>query len=194
MRPPFYDEPVRISRRAGVAIALVPLGTVAGHAAGYLLAGRHASFAGDHVHLRPTSWLAVLGAVAALGWATVDRAGTGRNRPRLVALAGAQAGLFVGLEAVEHLTAGRGVGRLLSEPSVRWGLAAQVATAAALVLATVVARASGERVRALLSSRPPAGRTDTPTPAPAASPTLRDLLPGSPASERGPPAPRLVPA
>jgi hypothetical protein len=190
--PAHYAGPVRLPR-ALVAVALVPVGTVAGHATGYLLAGEDASFAGGHRHLHPASWLTAAAAVLVLGCVAAARDGLGR-RPRMAALAAAQSGLFLVLEGVESVAAGHSPAHLLAEPSLRWGLAAQLVTAAVLVLATVVARSSGERVRALLSGspRPPAGRPALVLrPGAAVRPSLFAL---SPATERGPPAVHLVPA
>ncbi|MGH9178967.1 MAG: hypothetical protein ACRD0N_10490 [Acidimicrobiales bacterium] len=184
---------MRLPPRALVAAALVPVGTVAGHAAGYLLAGQDASFAGDHGHLRPATWLTAAVAVLALGWVAAARDGLAR-RPRLVALAAAQSGLFLALEAAEHLAAGHSPAHLLHEPSLRWGLVAQLAMAAVVVLATVAARSAGQRARALLSppARPPAAPPSVVLrPRAALRPAL---LAVSPATERGPPAAHLVPA
>lgn len=184
---------MRLPSRALVAAALVPIGTVAGHGAGYLLAGQDASLGGGHGHLRPATWLTAAVAVLALGWVAAARDGLTR-RPRTAVLAAAQSGLFLALEGAEHLASGHNPAHLLHEPALRWGLAAQLVTAALLVLATVVARSSGERVRALLSApaRPPAA-----APALVRRPraALRaGLLAVSPATERGPPAVHLVPA
>lgn len=180
-----------LSRAAVVALALVPLGTIAGHAAGYELAGRHASFDGSHSHLRPGAWLTAVVAVAALGWIATGR-GDGMRRPRLVGLAGGQAVAFLVLEAAEHVVGGHGLGHLLADPSFRWGLVAQVAVAAVLVLATAFARATGERVRALLSGRSRAVGAPPPAAASCVTAAHCGLTVVSPATERGPPR-HLVP-
>ncbi|HEX2701597.1 MAG TPA: hypothetical protein VHM89_15460, partial [Acidimicrobiales bacterium] len=134
MRPP--------RRAAAVALALVPLGTVAGHVVGYSLADRSAAFDGSHSHLRPTTWLAAVLALGAVGWVASGRDGH-RARVRVGWMAAAQAALFVVMEAVEHLTAGHGITHLLAEPALRWGVGAQVVTGAALVATAMIARASG---------------------------------------------------
>ncbi|MGH9281406.1 MAG: hypothetical protein ACRD0S_00555, partial [Acidimicrobiales bacterium] len=133
---------MRLSRRAVVAVALVPLGTIAGHAVGYVLAGREPAGMAGHSHLRPATWLTAAVAALALGWVAAARTDVG-HRPRVAALATAQAGMFVALEGAEQMASGHGVGHLLAEPTLRWGLAAQLATAAVLVLATAVAHSSG---------------------------------------------------
>lgn len=177
MRPPH--------RAALLAVALVPLGTVAGHVAGYVLAGQHAGLDGGHSHLRPLAWVTAVTALAGLGWAGAARSGRSVRLP-VAGLAAAQASLFVILESAEHLAGGHGLGRLLAEPGLRWGVAAQFATAALLVLATSLARASGDRVRALLGGRS-RRRSAAPTAVPTRSAAPRNLLLVSSASERGPP-------
>ena len=183
MRPP---------RRAAVlGLALVPLGTLAGHVAGYSLAGQDAGLDGRHAHLRPAAWLAVASALGAVGWLARGRAGPLARVP-VGWLAGVQGMLFLALEGIEHLAAGHGPEELLAEPTFRWGLAAQVATAAALVLTALVARFSGDRVRALLSGRSGGhGAAGAGVP-PVVLSEARSLILASPASERGPPC-SLVP-
>lgn len=187
-----YAYRVRPPHRAAlVTVALVPLGTVAGHVAGYVLAGQHAGLDGGHSHLRPLAWVTAAAALAGLGW--VAAAGPSRAvRLPAAGLATAQVSLFVLLESAEHVAGGHGLGHLLAEPGLRWGLAAQLATAAVLVLATSLARASGDRVRALFAGRP-RRRSAEPTFVPASFAVLRRLLLVSSASERGPPH-ALVPA
>ncbi|MGH9164438.1 MAG: hypothetical protein ACRDZW_02850 [Acidimicrobiales bacterium] len=172
-------------RRAVVlAFGLAPLGAVAGHMTGYFVAGQRAALVGSHGHLRPTAWLTVVAAVLALGWAAAAR-GPRPARLSTAWLAAGQAALFLGLESAEHLAGGRGLGHLLAEPALRWGLVAQVATAAVLVVAAVVARASGERVRARLARR---RRFVRPSAQPSATTVVvRSLTLASSASERGPP-------
>lgn len=176
---------MRLPRRTlVVAAALVPVGTLAGHVAGYLAAGRHPGVDGGHGHLRPGAWLATLAALVALGWLAAAR-GPVRTRVPLGPLAAGQAVLFVGLESAEHLVWGHGLGRLWAEPALRWGLAAQVVAASLLVAAAAVARATGDRVRALLFRRRPVV-TAAAAPVDAAS-AVRGATLASPASERGPP-------
>ena len=168
----------------------MPLGTVAGHVVGYVLAGQHAGLDGNHSHLRPIAWVTAITALAGLGWVGAARSGRSVRLP-VAGLAAAQASLFVILEAAEHVAGGHGLGHLLAEPGLRWGFAAQLATAAVLVLATSLARATGDRVRALLGGRP--RRRSAPTAVPTRFAVPRRLLLVSSASERGPPR-TLVPA
>ena len=175
-------------RHRAVVVAVSPLGTIAGHVVGYRLAGHGASLDGSHAHLRPGAWLAVALAVAALAWVAVSGRG-GRTRASLTLLASGQLASFVVLEAAEQLVGGHGVGHLPGDPSFRWGLAAQVVAAAVLVLAVGVARATGERVRAVMTSGKPSvtiGATPPPF-RPIATPALRSLTVATAVSERGPP-------
>ena len=175
-----------------VLVAASPLGTIAGHVVGYRLAGHGASLEGSHAHLRPGAWLAVALAVAALVWVAVSGRG-GRTRASLTLLAGGQLASFVVLEAAEQLVGGHGVGHLPGDPSFRWGLAAQVVAAGALVLALSAARATGERVRAVMAGKPSIAIGATPPPfRPRATPSLRSLTVATAVSERGPPS-LLVP-
>lgn len=183
-----YADAVRTPRHAAlIAIALVPLGTIVGHVVGYGMAGRHAGLDGSHGHLRPAAWLTTLAALVALGWV----AGAQRPVPSrlpLAWLAVGQAVSFFGLESAEQLAGGHGLAEMLAEPALRWGLLAQVATAAALVVVAVSARASGDRVRAFLAARPrrilrPSATLKTTT----AAVVVTCLTLASSASERGPP-------
>lgn len=180
MRPP---------RRAALAltVALSPLGTIAGHVAGYAAAGRRADLDAGHAHLRPGLWLAACAAVAALAWVATSRR-AGYSPPRLAWLAGGQVAAFVVLEAAERVAGGHGAGALLADRAFRWGVAAQAAAAAALLLGVALARATGERLRAVLSSR----RTlAPPEPSVPAWPGHRSIPTGGPGrssvTERGPP-------
>ena len=184
-----YPGRVRPSRRAALAltVALSPLGTIAGHVAGYGAAGRDADLDTTHAHLRPGLWLAAVAAVAALAWVATSRR-AGSSRPRLAWLAGGQVAAFVVLEAAERVAGGHGAGGLLADRAFRWGVAAQAAAAAALVVGVALARATGERVRAALASR----RTlPSPEPSVPARPGHRPLptagLDRSSVTERGPP-------
>ena len=182
-----YADPVRTPRRATavVALALVPLGTIAGHVAGYAMAGDQASSGGGHAHLRPAAWVTALVAALALAWIAGGR-GTA-TRPRLAWLAGGQAASFVVLEVGEHLLGGDSMAHLLGDPAFRWGLAAQAAAAGVLVVAAVVAAVTGEKVRAVLAARLGLPRGPEPPPRPRRTSPLRTLSTVSPATERGPP-------
>lgn len=171
---------------------MVPCGTVAGHVVGYWLAGQHAGLNGDHSHLRSTAWFSSLAAVATLLIVGV-RPRLGRARLPVAWLVGGQLGMFIGLEAAEHVGAGRDVTGLLSSPTLRWGLVAQLLTAGLLVGASRLAEVSGQRVRALLSgrARPGLSTSRRSTPARRGDPLRSSMLAWS-ASERGPPR-SLVP-
>lgn len=182
-----YADPVRTPRRAtaAVALALVPLGTIAGHVAGYAMAGDQASSRGSHAHLRPAAWVTALLAALALGWIAGGR-GTA-TRPRLAWLSGGQAASFVLLEVGEHLLGGDSIGHLVGDPAFRWGLAAQAAAAGVLVLAAVAAAVTGEKVRAVLAARLRLAQGSDPPPPPCRTEALRSLATVSRATERGPP-------
>ena len=179
---------MRLERRVALlAAALVPLGTIGGHVAGQVLAGGPAGLDGSHSHLRPATWITALAALAALGWIGAARSSRTARLP-LSMLAVGQAVLFLGLEAGEQLVGGHALGHLPSDPAVRWGLVAQLATAALLVAAVSAARASGRCVRALLGTRTVPGGRPAEVGRPTGAGALRSLLLGSPASERGPPS------
>ena len=130
--------------------ALVPSGTIAGHAVGYLLAGESATLSGAHSQLRPVAWgTAALTVATFAGLALVRSRGHRRGGP-LPSMACAQVVLFCALEAAEHVRAGHGAASLVGDPSFRWGVAAQLVTAGVLLAAARLARASGDCVRALL--------------------------------------------
>lgn len=174
-------------RARWLTVALVPLGTLGGHALGYLAAGREASFTGAHSHLRPTLWLAL--AASAGGVAALALAGGGRGRrcPRTSTLALAQVGLFCVLEAGEHVHAGHHVDSLAADPSFRWGLAAQLVSAGLLVLVARLARASGELVRECLARRRVVPRPLRGLRWRHLDPSLPSAGSASSVSERGPP-------
>lgn len=169
----------------GLAVALSPLGTIAGHVAGYGVAGD--GLGAGHAHLRPAAAVAALAAAAALAWVATSRR-AGGARPPLAWLAGGQALAFVALEAGERAAAGHGVGGLVADPAFLWGLGAQAAVAALLLVAAAIARTTGVRVRAALSCR---RRAPAPVPPPSPFATtvsvLRAAPPASPVTERGPP-------
>lgn len=177
----------------GVALAaLVPIGTLIGHTAGYGAAGEHVTANGAHAYFGPATWLAAAAAAGALGWFAIG-ARRASPLPRLRRLAAAQVFLFFAMEAVEHLLSGHGVHGLLAEPSLRWGAAAQVVVAGGLALTAMVARAAGVRVRALLTSRPFVVIARPAVLAPVVVHRGFSAVPASPARPRGPP-PTLVPA
>ena len=174
------------SRRA-VIVGLVPLGAIAGHVVGYWMAGERAGLDGSHGHLRSVAWLAGLAATAALVLVAA-RPRPFRGPTSLSWLAGGQAAMFVGLEAAEHVVGGHGLIELLTSPSFRWGLVAQALTAGMLVAVAAFSRASGERVRTMLSRRGDAPRAAPRTSwAPTGSVLASSSSLASPASERGPP-------
>ena len=176
-----------------MVFGLVPCGAIAGHVIGYLMAGESAGLHGSHGHLQAAAWLAGVAASAALVLVAA-RPCEGRTRFSLVWLAGGQMAVFLGLEIAEQVATGNGAVGLLWSPSFRWGLVAQVLTATMLVVAARLSLASGERVRALLSSRaslvePERGSSWPRTP----SAFHNSIILASPASERGPPC-DFVPA
>lgn len=175
---------MRLPARVAVVAALAPLGTIAGHVAGYRLAGHEATLDVSHTHLRPVAWLALALGTAAIAVFILRPRSSGS--PRAVWLVAVQVGLFFCLEAAEHLLAGHGLLDVTSDPSFGWGLVAQIASAGLLVLGARVARTSGERLRALLLRRaetpPPVGQSWHPS-----AVAGRSVVLASPASERGPP-------
>lgn len=174
-------------RARWLTVALVPLGTLGGHALGYLAAGQEAAFTGAHSHLRPTLWLALAASAAAVAAMAVAGAEGGRLRPRTRTMVGAQVVLFGLLEAVEHLHAGHHLHSLAADPSFRWGLAAQLVSAGLLVLVAGLARASGQLVRECRARRQVVPRS---TPRPRwhhVDPSLPSARAASSVSERGPP-------
>lgn len=143
---------VRAARRA-VVVAMVPAGTIGGHVLGYLMAGEDAALHGAHSHLRPAAWVALAATAAALACVALVRSRPGRERVPLCPLVAAQVGLFAVVEAGEHALTGHGAASVVTDPSFRWGVLAQLLSGAVLVLACRVARVSGDRVRALLARR-----------------------------------------
>lgn len=172
------------SRRQLAALALLPAGTIVGHAASYLLAGRH-SHAGVHGYLDLASWPIALAALSALACFACS-ADAARFTPRVAPFAAAQLALFLVQESAEGLLDGAGVGATLVTPTVRYGVAIQLVLALGVVLLARLAAAGGARLRATLASRRPQARPAAARP-PAASRHAEALV-ASPASERGPPA------
>ena len=184
-----YAGRVRPSRRAALAltVALSPLGTIAGHVAGYGAAGRDPHLDAAHAHLRPGMWLASAAAAAALAWVAISRR-AGSSRPRLAWLAGGQVVAFALLEVAERVAGGHGAGGLVGDRAFRWGVAAQAAAAATLLLGVALARATGERVRAVLSSRRTLPSAEPSVPAwPGQRPVPTAGVARSSVTERGPP-------
>lgn len=173
---------------------MVPAGTVAGHVLGYLMAGEDAGLHGAHSHLRPAAWVAAGLTAAALAAVAVARptptptTGRGRGRPRVSWLVAGQVLAFGLLEAAEHLGSGHGALSFVADPSFRWGVAAQLVSAALLIAAAGLARTSGQRVRALLARRPVARRRAVRRSWPALRAEVRRPSSSwSAVSERGPP-------
>lgn len=169
---------------------LVPVGVLASHGIGYLMA--HPEAAERHQALEHHSHLPLLGvaaipaAAAALVWAVM--AGRHGRRPdlRLLPVVASQSVAFVVLELVEHAAAQTGVGGALAEPGLWCGLLAQVLVAwGAIGLCRVGARigaALGRRTQLVIAGRPPLA------PLPTSRWDQRRPL-ASPASRRGPPLP-----
>lgn len=176
--------------RGFLLAGLVPIGTLVGHAAGYAAAGEHLAHDGAHAYLGPGRWLAAAAGAAALGWIAAG-GHKADSAPVLRRLGAGQMLLFFGMETVEGLASGHGVHGLLTQPSLRWGLAAQVVVAAGLVVAAVLARATGARVRALLIPRPCVLHLRPAVLAAVMVHRICSAVLTSPASPRGPP-PSLV--
>lgn len=176
---------MRPSRRL-VGWAFLPVGTVAGHAAAYLLADRH-PHGGVHGYLDVACWPTALAALGALAWFMGSRQ-SARWIPRKLPLAAAQVGLFLLQEAAEGLAEGRSLTAALWTPTVRYGVAIQVVLAIGIILVATLAAAGGACLRAALLDRSPRrqGRSVITRPASASRGEAGTLI-ASPASERGPP-------
>ena len=176
-----------VLRARSAAVAMLPLGVLVGHSAGYAVAGEHAHGYLGGGPLWPAAWFAGTASVAAFAW--LGLRGTGRPRgPRLSQVAGAQAVVFVVQETIEHVVHGHGLADLLASPSFRWGMVAQVVTAAALVIAASLARYTGQRLRTLVRYSAGCIAARSPAPRPQAVPVGHGELLGFSASERGPPS------
>ena len=187
------------SARLGSAVLVAPAGVMAGHALGYLLAGRgHAGHhAVDHGYLPAAASVAVALFLGTLLWnfARVRSSGprtspwgSPASGPPVRLMVCAQWVLFVGQELVEHAAAGDAVA-VIQSPALWLGLVSQVAVATAAILLLSAADWAGGRVVDIL----PAGSTWAPSPRTWPLPT--DLLPDgrllfSTATSRGPPLPR----
>lgn len=164
---------------------MLPAGTIAGHAASYLLSGRR-PHGGVHGYLDFACWPVALAALGALAWFAGSRQGA-RWTPRSLPFAAAQVGLFLFQEVVEGLVDGRGPGASLAAPTVRYGVVVQLVLAVGMVLLTRVAVAGGARLRAATLGRP-AWRPKHPAVLPPAAECRRvGMVVASPVSERGPP-------
>jgi hypothetical protein len=120
---------------------LAPTGTLAAHGLAYgPLAGGHHDDGAMHVYLPLVAALVVPGAIVALLWATTHRRGRAVQLPSVRALVAAQLEVFAVQEVVERLAARVSLSELVDHPAVRWGLALQVFTAAAALLATRLLR------------------------------------------------------
>jgi hypothetical protein len=140
-------------RARWLPVALVPLGTILGHALGYAAAGQDFRLSGTHGHLLPALWPAAAAMVVALGSVTLAGAVPGRGL-RTSWLLGAQVVAFALLEGLEHLHGGHHGLSVVAEPAFRWGLGAQLLSAGLLVMVTRLAHASGQLVRSRLARRP----------------------------------------
>lgn len=178
---------MRVSSR-WPGVTLVPIGTIAGHLSGSLLAGEGPAFSGPHSHLRPASWLAVAAAVGALSFLALSRAGVRCHRLTARWLTASQIGLFGAVEALEHLHAGHGGLAFATEASFRWGVAAQLASAAVLAMAARLARATGALVRARLAAGSRIRRASSPAPGRHVNRVVARTPTAWSFGERGPPA------
>lgn len=176
-----------MARRLPLALALAPFGALVAHAAGYGIApGGHGPAV--HGYLGTVASAAVPAGAALALWLVCGRSGSRRPLPTVPALAAAQVAVFAAQEVVERLAARVPLADLAAAPAVRWGLAAQVAAAAAVVLAVRLARAGWSAAATALArrSRTPAGPAGPPAPARPRLPLPRPLA-RSPLTRRGPP-------
>lgn len=167
------------------AWALLPAGTIAGHAVSYLLAGR-LSHGGVHGYLPVTGWLLALAALAGLVWFAWSVDGV-RSIPRLLPFTAAQLALFLVQESVEGLLEGQAVGATLEAPVIRYGIAAQLILAVTIVVAARLAAVGGSRLRAALASRRGWWRGMPGAAPPPVVTRYAETLLVSLATERGPP-------
>ena len=174
-------------------VLAAPIGVLAGHALGHLVApGDAGAHPVDHRYL--TTAAVVAGALALLAVAWAGARGRDASRPVPVgALLAAQCVLFGSQEALEHALAGNGPAAYLQSPSLWLGMVAQVATALALVLALRVAVSAGARLAAAVPIR--TGVPGLPVTGPCvAALRWQPLAPGqhTPCLSRGPPALRTA--
>lgn len=168
------------------AWALLPAGTIAGHAGSYLLAGR-LPHGGVHGYLLVAGWPLTLAALAGLVWFVWSVDGV-RSAPRLLPFAAAQVALFLVQESVEGLLGGQAVGATLEGATIRYGVAAQLILAIAIVGVARLAAVGGSRLRAALARRRGSWRQGAPGAVPPAV-VIRceGTLIGSLGTERSPP-------
>ncbi|MEY2447540.1 MAG: hypothetical protein QOH79_1016 [Acidimicrobiaceae bacterium] len=136
-------------------LVLAPAGTLAAHGLAYGPFGGHGDGAGLHAYVPYAAAVAVPGAIGALLWATTGRRGRTVRLPTVRALVVTQLGLFGVQEIAERVVSRLSLSDLASQPAVRCGLALQVFTAAACLLA---ARLLRRTVGAFLSLPGRAGR------------------------------------
>lgn len=169
-----------------VVAGLLPLGVLLGHGAGYGLAGEHSHHYMTGAPLWPVACLAAGAAIGIAAWSGLQRPHP-RQCPRLSLVVVVQGAVFFAQEGAEHLVRGHGFSHLMASPAFRWGLAAQAVTAAILVLASSVARATGQRLRTMSGRSCPTARPRPSASRPVVATTMSGAVLSSPASERGPP-------
>jgi hypothetical protein len=119
---------------------LAPAGTLAAHGMAYSpFTGDHANEDAVHAYLPLVAAVVIPCAIAALLW-TIWRRGRSLQLPSVRSLVAVQLGTFAVQEVVERLAARASLGDLLQHPAVRWGAAAQLLTAAGVLLVTRVLR------------------------------------------------------
>jgi hypothetical protein len=180
--------------RPGLAL-LAPAGVLAGHAIGHVVAPGPPDHAVDHGYLGLVAAVSAPLALLAMAWTGARagaRAGAPERRPSrpapVAALAATQCLLFGVQEAIEHALAGHNLAAFLGSPSLWAGLAAQVGTAAVLMLVLRATANAGARLGGVVPSRPVvpglplSGRYHAPAGAPLVS------RPVTTVASRGPPA------
>ena len=172
--------------RLAVAL-LLPAGALAGHAAGYALAGSQGHAEPSHGYLPVVSAAALPLALAALAWFAYGGA-TRRRRPSLRPLLLGQPLLFLLQEVAEHLVSGHGLASLAHSPAVRAGMLAQVVIAGIGLLLVWAARATGRAAAASLVRRRGGWCVRPPALRPPAVRAARSRPRCTLASERGPPS------
>jgi hypothetical protein len=165
-------------------LGLVPAATVAGHAAGYLLAGQPVHRSGGAGDL--ACWPIAALAVAVLLWFGMSPRGS-RSIPGVRQLAGAQLTLFVVQELAEgrlHLSAAVGAA---TWSAIRYGIAGQILVAVLTVVLARLLASGGARLREAWAARTVRHRETTTgwCSLPAGEPPRRVV--GGWTSERGPP-------
>lgn len=128
-----------LSRRYG--FLAVPFGVLVGHLVGYRLAhpgaaARDTALGSTHGYLGVSTWVSLVLAAVALGWAAREGARGHRSGFTATTLLRAQALSFVALEVLERLGSANPIGDALHERGVWFGLAVQGVLA--LVAATLL--------------------------------------------------------